>query len=120
MMTERAWRCAGVFLGELLIFLYPACATMAILTGRIDKLRYVFEDFTLDMDRRELRRDGALAAVEPQVFDLLAHLICSRERVVSKDDLLAVRLFSPGRGPGGEGTWASEALAQYGLNTSPP
>jgi TolB-like protein len=62
---------------------------MAILTGRIDKLRYVFEDFTLDMDRRELRRDGALAAVEPQVFDLLAHLICSRERVVSKDDLLA-------------------------------
>jgi TolB-like protein len=52
-------------------------------------LLYVFEDFTLDMDRRELRRDGALTAIEPQVFDLLAHLICNRERVISKDDLLA-------------------------------
>ena len=50
---------------------------------------YVFEDFTLDMDRRELRRDGALTAIEPQVFDLLAHLICNRERVITKDDLLA-------------------------------
>ena len=27
--------------------------------------------------------------VEPQVFDLLAHLIRHRDRVVSKDDLLA-------------------------------
>jgi adenylate cyclase len=52
-------------------------------------LLYVFEDFTLDLDRRELRREGALTAVEPQVFDLLAHLICNRERVISKDDLLA-------------------------------
>jgi adenylate cyclase len=52
-------------------------------------LLYVFEDFTLDIDRRELRREGALTAVEPQVFDLLAHLICNRERVISKDDLLA-------------------------------
>jgi len=30
-----------------------------------------------------------LVAVEPQVFDLLAYLIGNRERVVSKDDLLA-------------------------------
>jgi DNA-binding winged helix-turn-helix (wHTH) protein len=52
-------------------------------------LLYVFEDFTLDIDRRELRREGALTAVEPQVFDLLAHLICNRDRVISKDDLLA-------------------------------
>jgi TolB-like protein len=52
-------------------------------------LLYVFEDFTLDMDRHELRRAGALTAIEPQVFDLLAHLICNRERVISKDDLLA-------------------------------
>ena len=31
----------------------------------------------------------ALTAIEPQVFDLLAHLICNRERVITKDDLLA-------------------------------
>jgi DNA-binding winged helix-turn-helix (wHTH) protein len=53
-----------------------------------DKLLYSFQDFTLDIDRRELRREGALTAIEPQVFDLLAHLICNRERVISKDDLL--------------------------------
>jgi TolB-like protein/Flp pilus assembly protein TadD len=51
-------------------------------------LRYLFEDCVLDMARRELRRGPALRAVEPQVFDLLAHLIRHRDRVVSKDDLL--------------------------------
>jgi TolB-like protein len=56
-------------------------------TGGTNKL-YIFQDFTLDVDRRELRRNGALTASEPQVFDLLAHLICNRERVISKDDLL--------------------------------
>jgi TolB-like protein len=52
-------------------------------------LRYLFEDCVLDTDRRELRRGTALVAVEPQVFDLLVHLIRHRDRVVSKDDLLA-------------------------------
>jgi TolB-like protein len=52
-------------------------------------LRYLFEDCALDMERRELRRGSQLVAVEPQVFDLLAHLIRHRDRVVSKDDLLA-------------------------------
>jgi DNA-binding winged helix-turn-helix (wHTH) protein len=52
-------------------------------------LRYCFEDCVLDTDRRELRRKGSLVAVEPQVFDLLVHLMRHRERVVTKDDLLA-------------------------------
>lgn len=52
-------------------------------------MRYVFEDCALDTDCRELRRGAALVAVEPQVFDLLVHLIRHRDRVVSKDDLLA-------------------------------
>jgi TolB-like protein len=51
-------------------------------------MRYLFEDCVLDMDRRELRRGPALRAIEPQVFDLLAHLIRHRHRVVSKDDLI--------------------------------
>lgn len=42
----------------------------------------------LDADRRELRRGGAIVPVEPQVFDLLAYLVCHRDRVVTKDDLL--------------------------------
>ena len=52
-------------------------------------LLYLFEDCALDTDRRELRRGGELVAVEPQVFDVLVHLIRHRDRVVSKDDLLA-------------------------------
>jgi len=52
-------------------------------------LRYLFEDCALDMELRELRRGPLLVAVEPQVFDLLAHLIRHRERIVSKDDLMA-------------------------------
>jgi TolB-like protein len=52
-------------------------------------LRYLFEECALDTDRRELRRRANLVAIEPQVFDLLVHLIQHRDRVVSKDDLLA-------------------------------
>jgi pimeloyl-ACP methyl ester carboxylesterase/DNA-binding winged helix-turn-helix (wHTH) protein len=43
----------------------------------------------LDSDRRELRRGTELVPVEPQVFDLLLHLLRNRDRVVSKDDLIA-------------------------------
>lgn len=50
---------------------------------------YSFADCTLNTDRRELRRNGDLVTVTPQVFDLLQYLICHRETVVSKDDLIA-------------------------------
>jgi TolB-like protein len=53
-------------------------------------LRYQFEDFCLDAELRELRRGRDVVALEPQVFDLLEYLIRNRERVVSKDDLIAV------------------------------
>jgi TolB-like protein len=52
-------------------------------------LRYHFGDCVLDPDRLELHRKSVLVAVEPQVFDLLVHLVRHRERVVTKDDLLA-------------------------------
>ena len=52
-------------------------------------MSYFFEDFALDPERRELRRGANLIAAEPQVFDLLEYLIRHRERVVSRDDLLA-------------------------------
>lgn len=50
---------------------------------------YRFDDFALDADRRELRRGSKLVSMAPQVFDLLEYLIRNRERVISKDDLLA-------------------------------
>ena len=52
-------------------------------------MRYLFEDLALDTDCRELRRGADTVPVEPQVFDLLVYLIRNRERVVSRDDLLA-------------------------------
>src|SRR5437764_1268740 len=52
-------------------------------------MRYVFEDYALDTERRELRRGPDLVSVTPQAFDLLCYLIRNRQRVVSKDDLTA-------------------------------
>jgi TolB-like protein len=51
-------------------------------------LRYLFEDYTLDTERRELHRGADVVPVAPQVFDLLDYLIRNRERVVSKDSLI--------------------------------
>jgi pimeloyl-ACP methyl ester carboxylesterase/DNA-binding winged helix-turn-helix (wHTH) protein len=52
-------------------------------------LPFVFGDYSLDAGRRELRRGLTLVDLEPQVFDLLFYLIENRDRVVSKDDLIA-------------------------------
>lgn len=49
---------------------------------------YRFENFVLDVGRRELLNGTTLVAVEPQVFDLISYLVQNRERVVSKDDLI--------------------------------
>ena len=49
---------------------------------------YLFEDYSFDTARRELRRGANLVAIEPQVFDLLQLFIRERTRVVSKDDLI--------------------------------
>src|SRR3989440_9890372 len=51
-------------------------------------LRYSFEKYAFDTDRRELHRGADVVSVAPQVFDLLDYLIRNRERVVSKDDLI--------------------------------
>jgi TolB-like protein len=50
---------------------------------------FLFNNYALDCERRELRAGGAPVPVEPQVFDLLVYLIKNRDRVVSKDDLIA-------------------------------
>jgi TolB-like protein/DNA-binding winged helix-turn-helix (wHTH) protein len=52
-------------------------------------LLFLFEDFALDTKRRELRRGPTLVPVEPQVLDILALLISNRDRVVSREELLA-------------------------------
>ena len=51
-------------------------------------MRYLFEEYAFDIERRELHRGAEVVSVAPQVFDLLDYLIRNRERVVSKDDLI--------------------------------
>ena len=51
-------------------------------------MRYCFEEFAFDIDRRELHRGAEVVSITPQVFDLLEYLIRNRERVVSKDELI--------------------------------
>ena len=48
-----------------------------------------FGEYEIDVERRELRRAKTPVHVEPQVFDLLVYLVQNRERVVSKEDLIA-------------------------------
>jgi len=50
---------------------------------------FVFDEYRLDPVRRELWHGNKLVTLEPQVFDLLVFLIDNRDRVVSKDDLVA-------------------------------
>ncbi len=49
---------------------------------------FLFDNYALDTDRRELRHGAVAVPVEPKVFDLLAYLIKNRDRVASKDDLV--------------------------------
>ena len=53
-------------------------------------MRFGFDNYALDTDLRELRREGELVAMQPQVFDLLVHLLKHRDQVVSRDDLIAL------------------------------
>ena len=51
-------------------------------------MRYIFENYVFDNDRRELHHGTDVVSVGPQVFDVLDYLIRNRERVVSKDELI--------------------------------
>ena len=49
---------------------------------------YRFGIFELDSTVFELRKSGVPVAIEPQVFNLLLFLINSRDRVVSRSDVI--------------------------------
>ena len=51
-------------------------------------MRYSFGDLVLDTDRYLLERGGEPQHVQPQVFDVLSHLVAHRDRVVPKTELL--------------------------------
>ena len=49
---------------------------------------YRFGDYALDTAIYELSRSGERVAIEPQVFNVLQHLVRNRDQVVSKDELI--------------------------------
>ena len=51
---------------------------------------YVFDNFTFDVDKRELRAGERVVELQPQVFDVLEFLLANRDRMVTKDELLAI------------------------------
>src|SRR5262245_5446984 len=67
-------------------------------------MRFSFGECEFDLGRRELRRAGKPVSIEPQVFDVLAHLIDNRDRVVSKDDLISA-------------VWGGRAISDSALTT---
>jgi TolB-like protein len=52
-------------------------------------MKFFFANQVLDTDTRELSRENMPVSLEPQVFDLVVHLMENRDRVVSKDELIA-------------------------------
>ena len=51
-------------------------------------MRFSFGDVLLDTDRFLLERTGEPVHVQPQVFEVLSHLVLNRDRVVPKTELL--------------------------------
>jgi len=52
-------------------------------------MRYRVDDHVLDLRKFELRKNDCLLSAEPQVLSLIFHLIENRDRLVSKDELVA-------------------------------
>jgi TolB-like protein/DNA-binding winged helix-turn-helix (wHTH) protein len=51
-------------------------------------LQYRFAEYEIDLGQHELRRLGEAVHIEPQVFDLIVHLVRNHDRIVSKDELI--------------------------------
>ena len=65
---------------------------------------YIFDNYVLDPDKRELRCGATVVAIEPQAFDLLLHLIRQREHVVSRDEMI-------------ESIWGGRIVSESALST---
>jgi TolB-like protein len=53
-------------------------------------MKFIFESCLLDNERRELSCGGNQVIVQPQVFDLLVHLIRNRNRVLGREELISL------------------------------
>ena len=79
-------------------------ARLSASRGQDRPVRYRFGDTVLDTTRYQLRRGDEFVHVEPQVFDVLAHLVEHRDRVVTKSELL-------------ETVWGHDFVSESALTT---
>jgi len=63
-----------------------------------------FAGIEIDIPRRELRRGNEPVSIEPQVFDLLVHLVRNHDRIVTKDELI-------------ETVWKGRAISEAALSS---
>ena len=78
----------SITLSQNLRWKYGWIASLSLAARSGENLDFRFADFEIDVARHELRRRGELVPIEPQVFDLLVHLIRNRNRIVSKNELI--------------------------------
>jgi TolB-like protein/Flp pilus assembly protein TadD len=72
--------------------------------GIPNNVLYLFDNFTVDTDRRDLRGVAGVIHVEPQVFDLMLYFARNANRVISKDELI-------------EQIWQGRAISDAALNS---
>lgn len=65
---------------------------------------FSFANFEIDVAQHELRRKGEIVPIEPQVFDLIVHLVRNCNRIVGKEELIDV-------------VWQSRAISEATLSS---
>src|SRR5262245_27243466 len=72
--------------------------------GRDRPMIFRVNDCLIDVGTYEVRRDGQIVPIEPQVFDLLVLLIENRDRLVTKDEIV-------------DRIWHGRAVSEAALNS---
>src|SRR3982074_935807 len=85
-MLPHAWRTSS---GEVGFSSGRGCFRSASVRPPVGVvMKYRFSNFGIHLSQHELRREGVSVHIEPQVFDVIVHLVRNRDRVVSKDELI--------------------------------
>ncbi len=66
----------------------PAQVSPPISSPQPAPIRYAFDDYQLDISRRELSRHGAHIPLEPKVYQVLLYLLQHAGRLVTREELL--------------------------------
>ncbi len=60
------------------------------MTSLPDRRSYTFGPYLLDVDQRQLLKDGQKVAIRPKIFDTLRALVENSDRLLHKEELMAI------------------------------